>query len=211
MPLQLLPKIAKCHASCSVRIVVLEFGLGRLTARDHPEVDRLPHRAKRTDPSSGSGRRPAPAGLDQRAAPSAPGPAPWGSASVPARESPARVLPVGPGRRFSARDPASPGVACSTLVPRRARLANAQRADARHPSQCPEAHGPSVPRARLDASCWRWAACLPSQAERPAFQPAGPGPQPSESQRARGGHPTPSDAGLRPTLSEATAPQRPPG
>jgi len=40
-----------------------------------------------------------------------------------------------------------------------------------------------------------------------------PGPQPSESQRARGGHPTPSDAGLRPTLSQAssTAPQRQPG
>jgi hypothetical protein len=45
---------------------------------------------------------------------------------VPARESLARVLPVGPYRRFSAREPASPGVACSSLVPRRALLASAR-------------------------------------------------------------------------------------
>ena len=40
-----------------------------------------------------------------------------------------------------------------------------------------------------------------------------PSRQPSESQRVRGGQPTPSDAGLRPTLSQAssTAPQRPSG
>ncbi len=123
---------------------------------------------------------------------------------MPARESPARVRPVGPARRFSARYPASPGVACSTLVPRRARLASARRSGARNPSQCPaahrpsassqypmavtarrldsrhpsqypEAHGPSVPRARLDASWWRRATCLPSRAELPASEPAGPG------------------------------------
>ncbi len=51
----------------------------------------------------------------------------------------------------------------------------ARRLDSRHSSQYPEAHGPSVPRARLDASWWRWAASIPSQAERPASQPAGPG------------------------------------
>jgi hypothetical protein len=45
---------------------------------------------------------------------------------VPALESLAQVLPVGPSHRFSARDPASPGVACSTLVPRRALLASAR-------------------------------------------------------------------------------------
>jgi hypothetical protein len=65
--------------------------------------------------------------------------APWGSASVPAPGSPARVRPTGPSRRFSARDPASPGVACSTLVPRRARLARTRRSGARHPAE-------SVPR-----------------------------------------------------------------
>jgi hypothetical protein len=136
---------------------------------------------------------------------------------VPARESPTRVRPVGPGRRFSARDPASPGVACSTSVPRRARLANARQSGARHPSQCPEAHrpsapsqypiavtarrldsrhpsqypeahGPSVPRARLDASWWRCAACLPSRAERPASQPASPG-SPAERVSACPGRP----------------------
>ncbi len=177
--------------------------------------------------------------------------APRGSASVPARESLARVLPVGPGRRFSARDPASPGVACSTLVPRRALLASARavryapsesvprgtqavslklaaplqpesqypmattarRLVSRHPSQYPEAHGPSVPRARLDGAQPRRShpTFKPSRATSvPASGP--PGPQPSESQRVRGGHPTPSVAGLRPALSQApsTAPQRPP-
>jgi hypothetical protein len=171
--------------------VVPECGLGRLTARDHPEVDRLPHRAvqaagrRRSGPTSGR-----PQAIRARA--------PWCSSSVPARESPARVRPVGRpvGCRFSARDPASPGVACPTLVPRRARSANAQRADARHPSQCPEAHGPSVPRARLGASWWRWAARLPSRAGRPASQPAGP--EPSASQRARGGRPTPQRRGSSP-------------
>jgi hypothetical protein len=52
--------------------------------------------------------------------------APRGSASVPARESLARARPMGPGRSFSARDPASPGVACSSLVPRRALIASAR-------------------------------------------------------------------------------------
>jgi hypothetical protein len=70
--------------------------------------------------------------------------APRGSASVPAWESLALVLPVGPGRSFSARDPASPGVACSTLVPRRALLAARGRSGTRHPSQYPEAHRPSA-------------------------------------------------------------------
>ena len=54
----------------------------------------------------------------------------------------------------------------------------------------------------------------PYRASRAASVPASgpPGPQPSGSQRVRGGQPTPSDAGLRPTLSQAsfTAPQRPP-
>ena len=132
---------------------------------------------------------------------------------MPARESLARVRPVGPGRRFSARDPASPGVACSTLVPRRARLAGARRSvrairvsTPRHTGrQCPargwmRPGGVGPPAYRAKPSDQR-----PSQ--------RAPGPQPSESQRARGGRPTPSDAGLRPTLSQAssTAPQRPPG
>ncbi len=81
----------------------------------------------------------------------------------------------------------------------------ARRLVSRHPSQYPEAHGPSVPR-------WGPPTLNPSRATSvPASGP--PGPQPSESQRARGGHPTPSAAGLRPALSQApsTAPQRPPG
>ena len=36
------------------------------------------------------------------------------------------MVPEGPGRGFLVRDLASPGVACSTLVPRRALLASAQ-------------------------------------------------------------------------------------
>jgi hypothetical protein len=163
---------------------------------------------------------------------------------MPARESPARVPPVGPGRRFSARDPASPGVACSTLVPLRARLARARRSgachpsqfpaahrqsassqypmattarrlDSRHPSQYPEAPGPLVPRARLDESRWRWAACLPSRAERPASQPAGPG-SPAERDSACPGRPPdpqrrgPSLHAQPSTLNLATASARVP-
>jgi hypothetical protein len=76
-----------------VRIVVLEFGLGRLAAQDHPEADRLTHGAKleRADPSGGSGRRPAPAGLGQRAAPKRSGPGPPGA--LPA--CPPGSLPLG--------------------------------------------------------------------------------------------------------------------
>ena len=74
-----------------MRIVVLEFGLGRLAARVHLEVDGLTHGAKRTDPSSGSGRRPAPAGLGQRAAPKRSGPGPPGA--LPA--CPPGSLPLG--------------------------------------------------------------------------------------------------------------------
>jgi hypothetical protein len=167
---------------------------------------------------------------------------------VPARESPARVLPVGPCRRFSARDPASPGVACSTLVPRpwarRARLASARLSGARHPSQCPAAHRPSapsqypmaitarrldsrhpsqypeahrlpVPRARLDASRWRWAACLPSRAERPASQPAGPGSPAERDSACPGRPPDPQRRGPSPhsqpsALHRATASARVP-
>jgi hypothetical protein len=142
---------------------------------------------------------------------------------------------VGLGRRFSARDPASPGVACSTLVPRRARLANTQRSgarhpsqcpeahrpsapsqypiavtarrlDSRHPSQCPEAHWPSVPRARLDASWWRWAACLPSRAERPASQPAGPGSPAKRVSACPGRPPDPQRRGPSPRARSAKHP-----
>ena len=92
------------------------------------------------------------------------------------------MRPVGPSRRFSAR-----GRLFHVSTPTRA--VNGRTAvSARHPSQYPEAHGPSVPRARLDASWWRWAACLPSQAERPASQPAGPG-SPAERVSACPGRP----------------------
>jgi hypothetical protein len=64
----------------------------------------------------------------------------------------------------------------------------ARRLDSRHPSQYPEAHGQSVPRARLDSFWWRWAACLPSRAVRPASQPASPG-SPAERVSARPGRP----------------------
>ncbi len=80
----------------------------------------------------------------------------------------------------------------------------------------------SVPRGTRAVSAPRAVGCvlvalgrLPTEPSRATSVPASgvPGPQPSESQRARDGHPTPSDAGLRPTLSQAssTAPQRPPG
>jgi hypothetical protein len=106
-----------------VRIVVLEFGLGRVTIRDPPEVDRLDFvlefglgRVTARDHSEVERGRRRPGSARER--PQAfRARAPRSSASVPARESPSLVLPVGPGRRFSARDPASPGVACSTLVP----------------------------------------------------------------------------------------------
>jgi hypothetical protein len=164
---------------------------------------------------------------------------------VPARESLARVLPVGPGRRFSARDPASPGIACSTLVPQRALLASARQSG---PGTCAPSetvprgtqavslksvpHGyncatvslapsESVPRGSRAVSAPRAVRCvpvasgrLPTEPSRATSVPASgpPGPQPSETQRARGGNPTPSVAGLRPVLSQApsTAPQRPP-
>jgi hypothetical protein len=70
--------------------------------------------------------------------------------------------------------------------------------DSRHPSQYPEAYGPSVPRARLDASWWRWAACLPSQAERPASQPAGPGSPAERVSACLGRPPDPQRCGPSP-------------
>ncbi len=130
-----------------MRIVVLEFGLGRVTIRDPPEVDRLDFvlefglgrvtardhsRVERGRRRPGSARE-RPQAFRARA--------PRSSASVPARESPARVLPVGPGHRFSARDPASPGVACSTLVPP-ARAVSKRTAVRYAPSESPEAHRP---------------------------------------------------------------------
>jgi len=152
-----------------------------------------------------------------------------GSASMPAREPPARVRPVGPARGFSARDPASPGVAWSTLVPRHARLeahggqARAIRVSApRHTGRQPQVSTPSVrlapsesvPRGTRAVSAPRAVGCAlvalglrPTEPSRATSVPAsGPrGPQPSESQRARGGHPAPSDA------ASSTAPRRPPG
>jgi hypothetical protein len=91
--------------SCSVRIVILEFGLGRLTAREHQGVDRLPHRAKLTDPSSGSGRRPAPAGLGQRAAPKRSGPGRPGA--LPACPPGSRLLGCGPWAPAAGSRPAT--------------------------------------------------------------------------------------------------------
>jgi hypothetical protein len=108
-----------------------------------PEVDRLPSQAYRLPKRSvlilravlAAGRR-RPVSASER--PQAfRAQAPSGSASVPARESLALVRPVGPGLSFSSRDPASPGVACSTLVPRRALLAGRGRSGTRHPSQYP--------------------------------------------------------------------------
>ena len=160
--------------------------------------------------------------------------APLGSASMPAREPPARVRPVGPARGFSARDPASPGVACSTLVPQHARLeahggqARAIRVSARgtqavSPKSVPHscnraavslAPSESVPRGTRAVSTPRavgraLAALgrLPTEPSRATSVPASgpPSPQPSDSQRVRGGHPAPSDA------ASSTAPQRPPG
>ena len=202
-----------------MRIVVLVSGLGRLAAQVHPEFHRLTNGAKleRSDPWSGSGRRPAPAGLGQRSAPSVPGPGALGlcqharpgvACSGAARGPLPKVLGPRPGiawgrlvhvstqtraiestRRSSARHPSQCPEAHRPSAPSQCPIAvTARRLDSRHPSQYPEAHGPSVPRARLDAPWWRWAACLPSQAERPASQPAGPG-SPAERVSACPGRP----------------------
>ncbi len=89
-----------------------------------------------------------------------------------------------------------------------------RRLVSRQPSQYPEAHGPSVPRAWLDGALLRRAhpTFKPSRATSVAAS-GPPGPKSSESLRARGGHPSPSVAGLSPALSQApsTAPPRPPG
>jgi hypothetical protein len=86
------------------------------------------------------------------------------------------------------------------------------RGEVRIRSQYPEAHGLSVPRARLVGSQRRRAHRLSSRAERPASQPAGPR-VPSRASLSVPGAATrpPSVAGLRPALSQApsTAPQRP--
>ncbi len=157
-----------------------------------------------------------------------------GSASMPAREPPARVRPVGPRPRVLGP---RPGIAWGRLVhvstPTRA-VGSTRRSSARHPSQCPEAHrpsapsqypipvtarrlvsrrpsqcpeahGPSVPRARLDAPWRRWAACLPSQAERPAYQPAGSGSPAERFSACPGRPPGPQRLGI---LHRATASAR---
>jgi hypothetical protein len=66
----------------------------------------------------------------------------------------------------------------------------------RHPSQYPEAHGPSVPRSGP----------LTFKPSRLTSVPASgpPGPQPSESQRARGGHPTPASRAFAPRSPKRT-------
>ena len=160
---------------------------------------------ERSDPWSDSGRRPASAGLGQRSAPpSVPGPGalglsqharPGAACSSATRGPRPRVLGPRPGiawgrlvhvstptravgstRRSSARHPSQCPEAHRPSAPSQCPIAvTARRLDSRHPSQYPEAHGPSVPHARLDAPWWRWASGLPSQAERPASQPAGPG------------------------------------
>ena len=84
----------------------------------------------------------------------------------------------------------------------------ARRLDSRHPSQYPEAHGPSVPRARLGGPCNVRPTRLSRRAERPATQP-------SESQRARSDHPTsqhrgPSSRARPSALHRATASARVP-
>jgi hypothetical protein len=84
----------------------------------------------------------------------------------------------------------------------------ARRLVSRHPSQYPEAHGPSVPRARLGGPCCVGPARLSRRAERPATQP-------SESQRARSDHPTsqrcePSPSARPGALHRATASARAP-
>jgi hypothetical protein len=81
--------------------------------------------------------------------------------------------------------------------------ATARRLVSRHPSQYPEAHGPSVPPARLDGPCGVGPTRLSSRAEHPATPP-------SEPQRARGNHPTsqrrrPSSRAQPSTLHRATA------
>ncbi len=82
----------------------------------------------------------------------------------------------------------------------------ARRLVSRHPSQYPEAHGPSVPRARLGGPCSVGPTRLSSRAERPATQP-------SESPRVRGHHPTsqrrgPSSRARPSALHRATASAR---
>jgi len=84
----------------------------------------------------------------------------------------------------------------------------ARRLVSRHPSQYPEAHGPSVPPARLGGPCNIWLTRLSRRAERPATQP-------SESQRARSNHPTsqhrgPSSRARPGALHRATASARVP-
>ncbi len=82
----------------------------------------------------------------------------------------------------------------------------ARRLVSRPPSQYPEAHGLSVPRARLGEPC----SVGPTRLSRRAEQPATP---PSESSVPGATTRPPSVAGLRPSLGQApsTAPQRPPG
>jgi hypothetical protein len=84
----------------------------------------------------------------------------------------------------------------------------ARRLVSRHPSQYPEAHGPSVPHARLGGPCNVRPARLSPRAERPAAPP-------SETQRAGSDHPTaqhrgPSSRARPRALHRATASARVP-
>jgi hypothetical protein len=75
----------------------------------------------------------------------------------------------------------------------------ARRLVSRHPSQYPEAHGPSVPRSGP-------LTFNPSRAT--SITASGPpGPQPSESQRALGGHPTPASRAFAPRSAKRPPPR----
>jgi hypothetical protein len=123
---------------------------------------------------------------------------------------------VSGARRSGARHPSQCPEAHRPSAPSQYPMAvTARRLDSRHPSQYPEAHGPSVPRARLDASWWRGTACLPSQAERPAFQPASPGSPAERISACPGRPPGPQRRGPSPRaqpsiLHRATASARVP-
>jgi len=104
-------------------------------------------------------------------------------------------------RRSSARHPSQCPEAHRPSAPGQCPIAvTARRLDSRHPSQYPEAHGPSVPHARMDAPWQRWASGLPSQAERPASQPAGPGVP------SRSSHSVPG-AAIRPPATRHSPPR----
>ncbi len=212
------------------------------------QVYRLPSQAKRSDPSGGSGRRPAPAGIGSRATSSVPGqgaqglcqrarpgvacsgaargPRPqvlgqrpciaWGRLLLHV-STPAHAVSKRTADRYVPSESVPLGTQAVTQVSRAplqsqySMVITTRLLVSRHPSQYPKAV--SAPR----AVSWG-----PEASGPPTFKPSRatsvpasgpPDPQPSETQRARGGHPTPSVAGLRPALGQApsTAPQRLPG